>query len=94
MAVNSSSRYGYVKRASRYEYAQAWNNQRKRLAQSALADNQNLANSLVNVSVNLIQGMADISTRVAVKRITEETKKKFAQIDELESATKAIDINA
>jgi hypothetical protein len=93
MAIGST-RGGLVKRTSRYEYAQAWSNQRKRMAQAALADNQFLANSLVTLSVNLVQGMADISTRVAVKRITEETKKKFEKLDELQSATNSIDISA
>ena len=94
MAIKSASRHSYVKRASRYEYAQAWANQRKRLAQAALADNQNLANSLVTVASNLISGSADLATQAAVKRITEATKKKFEQIDALESASKSIDISA
>jgi hypothetical protein len=94
MAVKSSSRYSHVKRASRYEYAQAWSNQRKRLAQAALADNQHLANSLVTVASNLISGSADLATQAAVKRITEATKKKFEQFDKLEAASKSIDISA
>jgi hypothetical protein len=64
------------------------------MAQAALADNQNLASSMLTVSVNLMQGMADISTRVAVKRITDETKKKFEQIDKLQGDTNSIDIKA
>ena len=96
MAIRSSTQksYGYVKRASRFEYAQAWNNQRKRLAQAALADNENLANSLTTLSTNFIQGMADLTTRATLKRISEETKKKFEKIDQLESDTKSIDISA
>ena len=92
MAVRSSTQKGFVKRATRFEYAQAWNNQRKRMAQAALAENQNLASSMLTVSVNLMQGMADISTRVAVKRITDETKKKFEQIDKLQSSTNSLDV--
>jgi hypothetical protein len=73
MQIQKKSMYWFHK-PSAWDYSQSLNAKRKAQAQSYIADQTNLANSLTSINASISASQTDLAIRVAIDRI--QSKKK------------------
>jgi hypothetical protein len=62
-------RFNWVRRPSQWEFAQAWRNQRREMAQSFMEQGSVASAGFLDAHNNLSLGMANLTTQASIKRV-------------------------
>jgi len=66
-----------------FEQMSNWRAKQREFADQSIANNQAITDAFLTISVNQVQGMAEISTRKAVTRIETQYQQRIAQLQKL-----------
>jgi hypothetical protein len=66
-----------------FEQMSNWRAKQREFADTAIANNQAITDAFLTINTNKVQGMAEISTRMAVSRIETQYQKRIAELQKL-----------
>jgi hypothetical protein len=87
----SIKKFNWVQRPSMWQYAQAWNAQRKNMAQRFMDEGAAISNAFMTAQTNQSSGMANLAAQAA---ITTAQKKLEATKSQISSIGSSLDLSA